>query len=504
MTAVHVAAREGHSEFVEKIVKEMPAEALEIRDIHKATALHHVAVSGSLRTAKALIKKNPTLTNILDKTGHTPLLIAVALGCQHKDLVWYLSMVTKDEGPTRHFSGPLGGDLAITLSRVDFNDILLYLVDRYPSLATARGRGGISFLHMMTSRTSSFFSCSKFGLWESCIYKSPRFLERLQDAKLQHHCARELVKIFYSNKACLEHDSPMSSLIHQRVILCKAAEFGIVEIVRTCLRNQPEFAYGYLSEKQNLVSIAVEHRQEKIFTLFCERNQRNTQLFIGTTKAGTMLHLVAKLAPFRQLSSAVEKFMRPNVIDLPNDDGKIAREVFTEEHKALAEAGEKWMKDTSNSCMIVSTLIATFVFAAAFTVPGGNDGDGIPIFLWTKSFLVFVIADSLALFSSITSLLMFFSILTARYAEEDFLEQLPKKLIFGLAALFFSIATMMMAFGATLYIVLSKRLNWVTIPIILLASFPVTIFALLQFPLFFQMFRSTFRNNIFRPQSPWR
>ncbi|KAL5572351.1 hypothetical protein UlMin_021948, partial [Ulmus minor] len=349
---------------------------------------------------------------------------------------------------------------------------------------------------------------------------TPRFLERLQDAKLQHHCARELVKRFYSNKACLEHDSPMSSLIHQRVILCNAAESGIVEIVRTCLRNQPEFAYGYLSEKQNLVSIAVEHRQEKIFTLFCERNERNTQLFIGTTKAGTMLHLVAKLAPFRQLSSvsgaalqmqrelqwykAVEKFMRPNVIDLPNEEGKIAREVFTEEHKALAEAGEKWMKDTSNSCMIVSTLIATFVFAAAFTVPGGNDGDGIPIFLWTKSFLVFVIADSLALFSSITSLLMFFSILTARYAEEDFLEQLPKKLIFGLAALFFSIATMMMAFGATLYIVLSKRLNWVTIPIILLASFPVTIFALLQFPLFFQMFRSTFRSNIFRPQSPWR
>lgn len=200
----------------------------------------------------------------------------------------------------------------------------------------------------------------------------------------------------------------------------------------------------------------------------------------------------------------MEKLVHPSLLVLQNEDGKSAQELFTEEHEKLAEAGEKWMKDTSNSCMIVSTLIATFVFAAAFTVPGGNNGDnGVPIFLWTNAFLVFVVSDSLALFSSVTSLLMFFSILTARYAEEDFLELLPKKLIWGLASLFFSIATLMIAFGATIYIVLNERLNWVAIPVSLLASFPVSIFALLQFPLFIKMFRSTFGNRISSPQSPW-
>ncbi|KAK9217387.1 hypothetical protein WN943_006014 [Citrus x changshan-huyou] len=39
------------------------------------------------------------------------------------------------------------------------------------------------------------------------------------------------------------------------------------------------------------------------------------------------------------------------------------------------------MKDTSNPCMVVTALIATIMFAAAYTVPGGNNESGIPIFL---------------------------------------------------------------------------------------------------------------------------
>ena len=197
------------------------------------------------------------------------------------------------------------------------------------------------------------------------------------------------------------------------------------------------------------------------------------------------------------LFQAVEKLMYPTTVENTNEDNLTAWEVFKKEHKHLSKAGEKWMKDTSNSCMIVSTLITTVVFAAAFTVPGGNDNDdGVPIFLWSNGFLVFAVSDALALFSSLTSLLMFLSILTARYAEEDFLKSLPKRLIIGLASLFVAIATMMIAFVATLSIVLSKRLQWVSVPITLLASFPVTIFGLLKLPLFIQMVQSTYGSTL--------
>ncbi|RVX02692.1 Retrovirus-related Pol polyprotein from transposon RE2 [Vitis vinifera] len=131
------------------------------------------------------------------------------------------------------------------------------------------------------------------------------------------------------------------------------------------------------------------------------------------------------------------------------------------------------MKDTASSCMVVATLIATVMFAAAFSVPGGNDDDtGRPIFLTKKSFLVFAISDALALFSSATSILIFLSILTSRYAEEDFLESLPNRLIIGLATLFISVATMMIAFCATLFIVLGPELVWVANPMALVACVP--------------------------------
>ncbi|KAM1155807.1 hypothetical protein ACFX13_027237 [Malus domestica] len=150
--------------------------------------------------------------------------------------------------------------------------------------------------------------------------------------------------------------------------------------------------------------------------------------------------------------------------------------------------------------MIVAALIATIVFAAAFTMPGGNTSDnkGTPIFLRSKTFMLYAISDAVALFSSLTSLLMFLSILTARYAEEDFLESLPKRLIIGLALLFLAIAATMIVFCATLAMALGERFTWISLPItLLLASFPVALFVMLQLPLFMQMVQSTYGSSIF-------
>ena len=150
--------------------------------------------------------------------------------------------------------------------------------------------------------------------------------------------------------------------------------------------------------------------------------------------------------------------------------------------------GEKWMKDTASSCTVVGALIVTIMFAAAFTVPGGNDQ--------YKLFMVFIVSDALSLFSSSTSVLMFLGILTSRYAEEDFLEPLPRKMIIGLSTLFFSIVAMMIAFSAALFLMLHEK-SWIFKPIICLASIPITLFVLMQFPLLVAMAISTYGPSIF-------
>ena len=184
--------------------------------------------------------------------------------------------------------------------------------------------------------------------------------------------------------------------------------------------------------------------------------------------------------------------MPPLFEDLINSDGKKASEVFSQQHADLVKEGDKWLKKIASSSSFVAALIVTIMFAAAFTIPGGNNDKGVPIFLDNTFFIVFIISDSISLFFATTSVLMFLGILTSVYAENKFLTRLPTKLIIGLSALFISIAAMMIAFCAALAVLLKESSTKVVmIPIILLACVPVILFALLQFPLLVNIFIST-------------
>ncbi|KAF6158182.1 hypothetical protein GIB67_014976 [Kingdonia uniflora] len=152
--------------------------------------------------------------------------------------------------------------------------------------------------------------------------------------------------------------------------------------------------------------------------------------------------------------------------------------------------------------MVAAMLIATIMFTATFTVPDGNNSDqGIPIFLKVSFFMVFAVSDAIGLFFSITSVLRFLSILTSRYAEENFLYSLPERLIAGLTTQFISIISMMIVFSATLFIVLGAKITWILIPVALLSCVLMSLFGLLQFPLHVELVLFTYGPNIFHKQS---
>ena len=144
------------------------------------------------------------------------------------------------------------------------------------------------------------------------------------------------------------------------------------------------------------------------------------------------------------------------------------------------------MKDTSNSCMLVATLVTTVAFAAMITVPGGK-----------RLFLAFSISNALSMISAAISLLMFLSVQTSRYTEEDFLESLPKTLLRGLLSLFVAVATMMIAFGTALGMAFQTKVKWAYIPITIVACIPAIIFTRLHVPLLFQTFVFTSGPGIF-------
>ncbi|XP_026396686.1 ankyrin repeat-containing protein NPR4-like [Papaver somniferum] len=281
---------------------------------------------------------------------------------------------------------------------------------------------------------------------------------------------------------------------------------------------------------QTMLQLAIGKRNEMIVDIICKASEDGISDLVDTNdiEGNTVLHYAAKLAPFDHLNTIsgaylqmqrelqwfkvnkvlhsmsdrlcarVENMMLEKNKLKRNGNGDTAHHIFMEEHKELMEKGEKLLKDTSGSCMLVAALIATVAFAAAFTAPGGNVSDsnstknGTPVFLDKTSFTLFAVADATALFSSVTSVLMFLTIYTSRYAEVDFLKSLPRKLIVGLVTLFISMATILVAFGASLYIVFGERYSWAAIPIGLFSCVPLTLFASLQLPLFFEMVRSTY------------
>lgn len=193
----------------------------------------------------------------------------------------------------------------------------------------------------------------------------------------------------------------------------------------------------------------------------------------------------------------MEKFVHLSRRSWSNKDGQTPQMLFTAEHGKLKADGEKWMKDTATASSITAALIATVMFAAVFTIPSGIDSvTGNPVLINQYAVELFTVSVGISLFTTVTSLLMFLSILTARYAEEDFLYILPNRLILGLLSLFVSITFMLVAFSATFYLVLEGDFAWL-VALLALACLPMTSFVLLQFPLLVDVVRSTYGPGIF-------
>ncbi|XP_031389775.1 ankyrin repeat-containing protein At5g02620-like isoform X2 [Punica granatum] len=522
-TALLLAISMGRTQFIKKLVQRLSPEDLEMTDSNGQTALHFAAMYGSLDVVKTLIDRHRTLTQIINAEGFTALHTAAIFN--RKEVTQYLTLKTTDDHPGCPFTGPKAGSLIQAL--VWSGSYVLPVEvehDHTPRCLLSNDVEAPQVNPQIPPTSTTYWT--RVRQWsiktagKAQDYFAFGAIKCIKDEKYKHKCTQKLVEV--TCKVIADRLTPreINQFFASQNILRRAAMSGIVEIISICLENFPYLIWVKSTFAATLQS-AVALRQEKVLNLMLEQSAFTKALSNEKDGCGPkILRSAAKLSPYPELSSvscpalqmqrelqwfkAVEEFVHPQVREHKDKGGRIVGELFTRKHRRLLRDAEKWMKDTSSSCMVVSTLIATVVFAAAFTVPGGNvDGKGIPLFLNERVFMLFAVSDALALFSSTTSILMFLSILTARFAEEDFLRALPKRLILGFTSLFLALATMMVAFGATLYMVVSERFKWILFPITALTAIPVALFAMLQLPLLIFMVQSTYFPRIFHPKKIW-
>ncbi|KAI3706228.1 hypothetical protein L6452_23825 [Arctium lappa] len=515
--------------------------------------LHHAAKIGNTTDARVLVEQNQGMTQVVNKDGYTPLNLAASHG--NKRTLRYLLTVTMDLVPKEEggspYTGVAGGDLITLTIQAGFLDVALEIIALHPNIVLEDDGRSRTALEVLGTKPEFFRSGSTLGLWGRLIYTfipmnkmskevdqvniSSRALTKstmefwnvfrylapsiknIYDIKVKHHQSKLLTKLMCGKvieKA--DHDITWKILGSSTYA---AVQHGTLEVIEECISTYPDIIWYTGTNKDFHLSLeAITQRQEQVYNLLWESSVHKVYQATLTDEKEheNSLHKAAKLAPPHRLNvvagaalqmqrelqwfKEVENFIDPLHKKSLNKDWKSPKTLFTEEHKDLLNEAQAWMKDASASCTVIAALIVTMAFAGAFTVPGGNKDDGKPLFIDKATFMLFIVSDAIALFSSTASVLMFLGILMARFAEDDFLYALPKRMTIGLVSLFTSLAATMIAFSATLVLVLEDKVPWIVAPLVIMACIPIGLFGWLQFPLLIELVYSTYGPSIFRQQ----
>ncbi|CAA3032576.1 ankyrin repeat-containing ITN1-like isoform X2 [Olea europaea subsp. europaea] len=503
-TALHMATLSGQTEIAKKLVKLMGPKEFELKNEHGATTFSFAAICGATELAKEMVSKNEELVTIEtagQEYGELPVMVAALY--RQKGMVHYLYNKTPKDvlSPEK---GANGVTLLNYLISADIYDVALLLLEKYPQLGVIPDVNDNYALKLLAQRPSAFPSGTELSFWEKLIYYCVRVHEEHVEMQTSSTSHDYKIQIPESNDEDL-----VGMMAHGGLTITTRALELVRKLGWVILRSiVPGIRYIY---RRKSVHVQVRKFLRIVFKKMLqlskpELEKMDLDKIINDAIKNGIFELIDEMIKSLQMQRELQWFkevgsmVQPKLKEELNSHNKTPKILFTEEHEKLAKKAEDWMKNTAGSSMIVATLIAAVMFTTAFTVPGGNKNDtGMPTMLETQRipFLIFMISNALSMFSSSTSLLIFLGILTARYAEDDFLKSLPTKLISGLTSLFLSIVTMMASFGSALYLILHENLSWVTVPIIVLTTIPIVLFSILQFPLLIEMTQRTYGAGIF-------
>ncbi|XP_060960143.1 ankyrin repeat-containing protein At5g02620 isoform X2 [Cannabis sativa] len=275
-TPLHVAARLGNESFAMVLI-DHAREPCHINDytslLKKAnhvgnTALHEAVLNGHFKIVERLIDEDPTLTNLVNNAGESPLFLAVDRG---------------------------------------FYDIASIILDTFP-ICSLLGRKGMNFMHAAVIRlydpgnlvpTMIRENCFSFslGVVTKALNKcGSQILDKGEDEfgwKPLHYAASmghsRVVKLFLEAKKSLAYDKDKQGMTALHI----AARNGHLGVIRKLMNECPDIGEVLDNGNRSALHIAVEHKKVHVaHTLL------NTKAFIDIIneqdcKGNTALHVAA-------------------------------------------------------------------------------------------------------------------------------------------------------------------------------------------------------------------
>ncbi|KAG2391007.1 uncharacterized protein HKW66_Vig0132320 [Vigna angularis] len=450
--ALHVAANAGNTGFVEELVKLMRPEDVLIRNSEKMLPVHLAALSFHHRIVQLLCSDH-----LLDKMAYEDI----------ENLFF------------------------MTISNNMF-DVAITLFEKHPrELTFARDEEELTSLHMLARKPYEVLGRKIHGDTETegtgiqLLYKIWNVVKYLTDAKK------------------LKIDDILALTTQPSVVLFDAIESGNGALVISCFMDISAILMTLKdSNGRNLVHLFFLYRRLEFFKELL--NERKQKLLRAVDNEGNnVLHLAALLAPqfksFSGLSAKIQmkkelswfQYAETEVPDelksMRNKNGKTPIDVFYDEHNQLSKDIKESAKGIADSGMVVATLVASVAFAAALTVPGDKGN------AW---FIVFIVTNAIALFTSSASILSFLTNFTSsRFADTEFVISLHPSLTFGPELLIISVAAMVVAFIAASFLIFDCTTKWVSYGVTPMGIFPLLVFILFQS----KFFDDSYWSKYYRP-----
>ncbi|KAJ9563007.1 hypothetical protein OSB04_008167 [Centaurea solstitialis] len=450
-----------------------------------------------------------------------------------------------EELKSSHFRDDKSSILHISILTEHY-DLALKIVSHYDYLMDERDGDGMTALQLLALNPTAFtaggtkhgslkkFICSLIGtcctvpLWEQMkkyetVAQLAKFLiERDSSWELTESALdKSMLKTHRYGKTSVSSLNGQTSMNEKEKTVVDIAETplflatksGCTEIVKGILEMYPQAVEHVDDEGRNILHVAIKYRQIQIFDMVEKMETPMMRLIRKIDNEGnSILHMVGEKA-----AEVGYEDMRSPALVLQEDlllferIKKISKAHFTKHYNSKALTPEKffatnnaqhrieakeWMKGTAENCSIVAVLIATVAFAAAYTVPGGpNQETGYPILQNQPFFFLFTMTDVLSLAFALTSVIMFLNILTSPFRFKDFQQSLPQKLLLGVTLLILSVSMMMVAFAATVILLIRNEAKWTRVALYSVAFFPVIIFAFSYLPLYVSLVK-TFTNSL--------